>query len=273
MNPITSFVKRNTFVTFAILSCLLAWWPALVPGFEEAVGIGIFPHGPSIAAIIVVAISGGGPAVKALFSRLVRWKFGLKWYVIAIGLTILITLSAVALNILLGAPAPTAEQLSGWTELPISFIFLFLLAGAAEELGWRGFAQHHLQEKYSALTSALMISVVGVIWHLPLFLTGSIELPDVPLVFAGYVVYAWLFNKTGGSVLITMIAHATNNTISGEFFSPMFQGADSVRQSALLAILWIVAAVIVTLLAGKELGRKPEAAMETRAADQPLAAD
>jgi membrane protease YdiL (CAAX protease family) len=235
-------------------------------------GTDIFPYGPSIAAVIVVAITGGGSAVKSLLSRLVRWRIGLKWYVIAIGLVILLTLSAVALNVLLGAPAPTAEQLSGWTELPINFIFLFLVAGAAEELGWRGFAQHHLQQNYSALTSALIVGVVGAIWHLPLFLTRNIELPDVALIFAAYVVFAWLFNKTGGSVLITMIAHATNNTISGNFFSPMFQDADSVRQSAMLAVVWIITAVVVTLRDGPELGRKPEATPERVDTDQPLRA-
>jgi membrane protease YdiL (CAAX protease family) len=270
MNQITALIKRHPFATFAVLSCLLAWWPALVPSFEESFGIGVLPHGPSIAAVIVVAIVGGRSAVKRLLSRLVRWRIGLKWYVIAIGLTVVITLSAVALNVLFGATAPTGEQLSGWSELPFSFIFFFLLAGAAEELGWRGFAQPHLQGKYSALPSALILSVVGVVWHLPLFLTGNIELPDVPLIFAGYVVYAWLFNSTGGSVLITMVAHATNNTISGEFFSPMFQGADAVRQSALLAILWIAAAVIVILRAGPNLGRKAEPVVEPMTVDQPL---
>jgi membrane protease YdiL (CAAX protease family) len=190
LKPITSLVKRHPFVTFALLSYLLSWWPALVPSFEESFGIGVLPHGPSIAAIIVVAIVGGRSGVRRLLSRLARWRIGLKWYVIVIGLTVLLTVSAVALNVLLGASTPTAEQLGGWTELPFSFIFLFLLAGAAEELGWRGFGQPHLQEKHSPLTSALMVSVVGVVWHLPLFLTGDIELPDVPLIFAGYVVYA-----------------------------------------------------------------------------------
>jgi membrane protease YdiL (CAAX protease family) len=272
MKPLAQTIKSHPFVAFALLSYLLSWWPALVPSFEQSFGIGILPHGPSIAAIIVTAIVGGGAAVKALLSRLLRWRIGLKWYVIAIGLTVLITLGAVALNVLLGAHAPTAEQLSGWSELPFSFIFLFLLAGAAEELGWRGFAQPHLQQKYSALTSALILSLVGVVWHLPLFLTGNIELPDIPLIFAGYIVYAWLFNSTGGSVLITMLAHATNNTLSGEFFSPMFQGADSVRQSALLAILWMVAAVFVTLLAGTNLGGKTEPVIEPVTVDQPLVA-
>jgi len=272
MSGLRDLIRRYPFITFVLLSYLLSWLPARIPAMQE-IGFEILPHGPSIAAIIVTAIVGGGAAVKTLLSRLVRWRVGLKWFVIAIGLTILITLSAIALNLLLGAEPPTAEQWSTWPEQVFFFVIAFFMLGAAEELGWRGFGQQHLQQKRSALGAALILSVVGVIWHLPLFLSGSIEVPDVPLIFAGYVVYAWLFNSTGGSVLITMLAHATNNSISGEWASLWFQGADSVRQSALLAVLWIVAAVVVTLLAGRELGRKrAEPAGMPMAADQPMAA-
>jgi predicted exporter len=44
--------------------------------------------------------------------------------------------------------------------------------------------------------------------------------------------------------------HAMNNTISGGFFSPMFSGADSVRQSWLLAAVWCASAAVVVLWAG-----------------------
>lgn len=249
MSEKQNIVQRYPFVAFAILTIVLSWWPWLIPSFRAADFV-VLPHGPSIAAIIVTALTGGGPAVKRLLSRLVpRWAH-LKWYAIGIGMTIAITLTAVALNLALGAQTPSAEALSAWPEIPLNFIFVFLLFGAMEELGWRGFAQARLQQNRSALGAALIVAVIGVIWHLPLFVTGNIELPDVPLIFAGYIVYAWLFNSTGGGVLVTMLTHATNNAVSGEFFSPMFQGADSVRQSALLAGLWIVAALVVIALAG-----------------------
>src|SRR5215217_1050541 len=44
-----------------------------------------------------------------------------------------------------------------------------------------------------------------------------------------------VFNNAAGSVLIIMLMHAANNTISGSYFSSMFAGADSIRQSWLLA--------------------------------------
>ena len=71
------------------------------------------------------------------------------------------------------------------------------------------------------------------------------------------VVFAWVFSNASGSVLIVMLMHAMNNTISGNFFGPMFSGADSVRQSWLLAAVWCVVAIVVVIVAGpKHLSRK-----------------
>jgi membrane protease YdiL (CAAX protease family) len=270
MSEQQNIVKRYPILSFAILSYLLSWWPWLIPSFREA-GFRVLPHGPSIAAIIITAIVSGGPAVKRLLSRLVpRWA-QVKWYVIGMGMTIVITLTAVWLNVLFGAPTPTAAQWNTWPERLPFFIFAFLMFGAMEELGWRGFGQAHLQKTHSALVSALIVAIFGVIWHFPLFATGNIELPDVPLIFAGYIVYAWLFNSSGGSVLVTMLTHAMNNTVSGEWISPWFTGADSVRQSALLAVLWSVAAIVVIALAGPaRLTRRPM--VDTEMAPQPVAA-
>ncbi len=49
-----------------------------------------------------------------------------------------------------------------------------------------------------------------------------------------------------------MLMHAMNNTISGNFFSPMFSGADSVRQSWLLAALWCAVAIVVVVVGRTE---------------------
>ena len=66
-----------------------------------------------------------------------------------------------------------------------------------------------------------------------------------------------MFNNAQGSVLIIMLMHAANNTVSGSFFSPMFTGADSVRESWLLALVWWVVAILVIVISGPtHLSRK-----------------
>jgi hypothetical protein len=46
-------------------------------------------------------------------------------------------------------------------------------------------------------------------------------------------------------VLVAMVFHALNNAVSGEYFSQMFDGDDSVRQSWMLVAVWGVAAALV----------------------------
>ena len=65
-------------------------------------------------------------------------------------------------------------------------------------------------------------------------------------------VFNWVFNNTGGSVLLIMLMHAANNAVSGSFFSPMFTGADSVRQSWLLAAVWTAAALAIVAIFGPQ---------------------
>jgi uncharacterized protein len=94
-------------------------------------------------------------------------------------------------------------------------------------------------------------------WHLPLMVVGEVNWSDIVLVIAASVVFAWVFNSASGSVLIAMVMHAMNNTISGSFFGPMFSGADSVRESWLLAALWVAVAIVVVVATGPEhLSRK-----------------
>jgi uncharacterized protein len=99
--------------------------------------------------------------------------------------------------------------------------------------------------------------VLWAFWHLPLMVVGEVYWSDIVLVIAVAIVFTWVFNNASGSVLIVMLMHAMNNTISGSFFSPMFSGADSVRQSWLLAALWCALAIVVVVVAGPEhLSRK-----------------
>jgi hypothetical protein len=68
------------------------------------------------------------------------------------------------------------------------------------------------------------------------------------IVFAA-VILTWLHQRTGGSVLLATLFHASVNVIGGGFISPMFSGVDSDRLFGFVAGLYgIVAAIIVPLL-------------------------
>jgi Type II CAAX prenyl endopeptidase Rce1-like len=112
-----------------------------------------------------------------------------------------------------------------------------------------------LQYRRSALVASLILGVLIAVWHLPLMVVGQVSYSDIVLILAAVIVFNWVFNNARGSVLIIMLMHAANNAVSGSFFSPMFSGADSTRESWFLALVWIVVAVLVIVICGPRISR------------------
>jgi membrane protease YdiL (CAAX protease family) len=259
MSRISAFVSRHRLATFFILAYALSWWAWIL------YALGAFPNpiasfGPFLAAIVVLALTEGKAGLLGLLRRMVRWRVSPGWYVVALLLPAVLAAAATVLNVMLGAERPSAVELSGWTGLFATFAILLLIpgfGGAWEEPGWRGYALPRLQSGRSALVASLILGALIAGWHLPLMVAGQVAYSDIVLIFAGTIVFNWVFNNARGSVLIIMVMHAANNTISGSFFSPMFTGADSVRQSWMLALVWTVVAILVIVISGPEhLSRK-----------------
>ncbi len=255
-----SLVKRHPLIAFFVLAFALSWWPWILYAFGLS-PTPIASFGPFLAALVVLAITQGKSGIGGLLRRMVRWRVGLRWYAVALLLPVGIALAATALNVLLGARAPSAADLGGWTGLFSTFAVVLLIPGIGgtwEEPGWRGFALPSLQAGRSALVASLILGAVWALWHLPLVVaTGQMGGWDIVIILAWTLVLTWVYNGTGGSVLIVMLFHAMFNTVSISFISPMFSGADSVRQSWLLATVWCAVAVAVVVVAGpKHLSRK-----------------
>jgi len=109
-----------------------------------------------------------------------------------------------------------------WFTLPsgVGFTIGAVIAGSlGEEFGWRGFAQPRLQQRVGALWAAIVIGILWSTWHLwPLAAPGGINLflPSDAIqtyvrLIGTAVIYAWIYNSTGGSLLAVMIAHAGHN--------------------------------------------------------------
>jgi CAAX protease family protein len=254
-----ALVRRHPLVTFFVLAYALSWWAWIL------YALGVFPNpiasfGPFLAALVVLALTEGKPGIGRLFRRMVRWRVSPVWYALALLLPAVLAGIAAALNVLLGAQPPSPAQVGAWPQLLPTFAVLLLVpgfGGAWEEPGWRGYAVPRLQRGRSALVASLILGVLIAGWHLPLMVAGEIHYSDIVLILAAMIVVNWVFNNAKGSVLIVMLLHAANNTVSGGYFSPMFSGADSVRQSWLLALVWGVMAVLVIAIAGPtNLSRK-----------------
>ena len=247
-------LKRHPLISFFVLAYAFSWWPWPLYALELSPPVS-FGAGPFLAALVVLAIVRGRPGLRGLLSRMARWRVARRCYAVALMLPVALTVAAATLNVMLGASAPSSAELAGWTGLPLTFAALLLIpgiGGAWEEPGFRGYALPRLQSDRSALVASLVLGALWAGWHLPLILAGRVHASDIVLLVGWAIVLTWVFNSTGGSVLIVMLMHAMNNTVSGNFFSRFFTGADSVTYSWLEAVLWWAVALGVAVVAGSE---------------------
>jgi membrane protease YdiL (CAAX protease family) len=94
-----------------------------------------------------------------------------------------------------------------------------VLGQSGEELGWRGYALPRLAARFGLGGASVILGLAWATWHLPLFyLHGAVTFGQsfpvyLAQVTALSVALAWLYWRTGGSLLLTMLMHAAiNNT-------------------------------------------------------------
>jgi membrane protease YdiL (CAAX protease family) len=208
-----SLIRRHPLITFFVLAYVLAWGAIPWQSFGA--------YAPLLAALIVIPISQGWAGLRELGFRIIRWRVRWYWYVVAIGLPLAVHLATVGLRVAAGAGVPSLA-FSSMT----SFLLVFAVrlinpvdGPMGEEPGWRGFALPGLQVTLSPLLATLILAALITGWHLPLFFLeeGGLE-PSFILTAALTTVavtfwYTWLFNHTGGSVLMVIVAHSLEGSI------------------------------------------------------------
>jgi membrane protease YdiL (CAAX protease family) len=271
MNPITSAIKRHPQAAFWVIA-----WSTFFFGYGMHVKTNsdiwqFLILATFLGAIVVTGIADGRSGLKVFFSRIVRWRVNIKWYAVAIFLPLILRLAAFGLTIASGAET-VANPEWAWGEIIFEAILVFFIIALGEEPAFRGFALPRLMKGNSALKASLILGVLHAIWHLPLFLTGEDSPMVILIIFAGAILNTWLFNNTKGSVLLNMILHTSVNLWVG-VFNPLFSEADAAKQTTWLMLAYVAAAVVITVLSGKDLSRKREIQTGPVIADPQLAAN
>jgi hypothetical protein len=232
-------VRRHPLVTFFILSYVLAWGALPWNSF--------WAFSPLFSALIVVSITDGVPGLRRLGARLIHWRVAWWWYVVAIAVPVGVQFAAIAVNRAAGASAPSWDQFSSWyavlTVFGMNMVFPF--GGQfGEEPGWRGFALTRLQADRSPMRATVILAVFVTGWHVPLAFAPAFDLGPIDIVttFAVTFWYAWLFNHTGGSVLLTLVAHSAEGTIH---WADLWSGADVDRFPWLYLAFWALVALVI----------------------------
>jgi uncharacterized protein len=84
-------------IAYFVLAFVLIWW--MFPLLQSSPMLGLFGlFGPALAAITMAAVLNGKSGVKTLLKRVVRWRVGARWYMVALGLPALLALAAAGLS-------------------------------------------------------------------------------------------------------------------------------------------------------------------------------
>lgn len=260
------FIRRHSLAVGVLLMFALTWpidmansgvLPFQVP-FAVAILVG---YGIFFTALIMTALTLGKGGVITLLKRFLIWRVGGKWYPAAILLVPSLNLLGVVLNAALsGQPIDFstvfAYKIFGPSANLMVLVLPYLLFDAVtngEEMGWRGYVLPRLQAKHNALLSSLVLGAIWGLWHLPKFMapgnTGSFAFLMVDTV-AKAVFLTWLYNNSGGSLLLTTLAHASWNASS--VFLPMANTVSGANMGAsiIALLLLVVAVIVITVIAG-----------------------
>ncbi len=89
--------RRHPLIWFAVLSILLSWWawPLYSLGL---IPVPVASFGPFLAALVVLAVTGGKSGIVGLLRRMGRWRVGAVWYLVALALPVALSGVAVMIN-------------------------------------------------------------------------------------------------------------------------------------------------------------------------------
>lgn len=253
---VRSWATRHELALFFVLAFAVSWaaWPLVLANPASSP---LMPFGPAVAALAVAALTGGPSGVWRLLRQLARWRVRPLWFAAALGVPAVLTGLAAVTTVAAGAPAPDVAAYTDWAALLATLVSTMVIVGLFEELGWRGFALPRMERRHTALAAALALGVVWAAWHLPELVSDPGErepLAFLVIVVAYSVLIAWLYNSTDGSLPVAIVFHAAANT-AARFVMPEFGGSYQAVAWWSLAGAYVLAAVVVSGLAGRELTR------------------
>jgi membrane protease YdiL (CAAX protease family) len=280
-------VIEHPLVAFFILAYVGAWIVLLLPVLSQS-GLGLLPFaspvptllffipaaiaGPTLAAFVVTRMVEGKDGTRDLRRRILGWRVGPHWYLIALfGLPLAYFVAA---SLVFGA-APLNTLIEKWPLVFTSYlpnvVVLIVLVSVWEEIGWTGFALPRLQERYGPLLASVILGVLWALWHLPAyFVSGQVVdhkvgfgdldrllylLPLLVLMaIPSRVVMTWLYNNAvAAGVIIITLFHAgwdmTNSNIVPTFMPEVNERFQ--HNELIYAIFGVLALLLIALMRGR----------------------
>jgi membrane protease YdiL (CAAX protease family) len=267
-------MRKTPLAAFFFLAFLLSWLVAVPLALQR---MGVLPtrlpyslhylmaFGPMLSALAVVAATEGRVGLRGFLARGFRLSVGSGWLVFAMLAPLFFFAVGVTGAVLSGRPVPGIRELGQINFLPNLGLWAWLLwtvtSGLGEETGWRGYALPRLQSGRSPLAASLLLAIPWILWHLPAFfylpnyMSFGVMLPGFAIgVAAGAIVYTWLYNRTGGSILAAALFHGSFNFVTASRAGTGLVAA----VVSMFVMLWAVVIVVRWKSVRRPIGAPPQ---------------
>jgi membrane protease YdiL (CAAX protease family) len=267
-SKLKSLGQKHPLVVYIVINYTISW-ALLYPTFKLLLAAkGSFPplallgliggYGPSLAALLMLAFTGGWEGVKTGLRKFLQWRQPAGWYLFVIIFPICVHIAAVFIHM-----RPAADFRSGLQAIPLAFIVALPFGPLGEELGWRGYFLPQLLKGYDALTATLIVGFVWSAWHVPAFVFPGAAIPSyfsvsarsiflfVCSIMAEALAFTYLYLKTNGSLILAILFHmafnASPNIAEGLF--PALETAGAVRERIYITDFVLVAVCMLACFA------------------------
>jgi membrane protease YdiL (CAAX protease family) len=222
------------------------------------------------AALFVTWAAEGRPGVRALVSRMFRWRVGARWWLLILaGLPTLTLAFAVLLGDTL-KPVDIAPFVIGQV---FGLLVNLLLINLWEETAWTGVVQTRLERRHGLATAALLTAVPFALAHMPLHFIGDFTVESLVTALVSLLIVCAIvrlmigvfLRGTRDSILAVALLHTVFNRSNNEegLVASLVEG-DARKLGGLLAVLVLTA--VVALVARRKLGRPYRLMLDSAAA-------
>jgi membrane protease YdiL (CAAX protease family) len=260
-----SFLRRHSLLIGVLLMYVLTWPPYLAGAGVIHVRFPLFIRmlpgwGFIYASVLMTALVLGAGGAGDLLRRFLMWRVGWRWYA-ALLIIPGVDLAGIFLHAAFTRTAPDfasprlVSLFGGSPRLMLFGLLAFVINAVAngEEIGWRGYALPRLQHRYHALYSAIVIGLVWSLWHIPLWIRSW-----NPSAYAWYtlgvlaksVFITWIYNSTGGSLLLATLCHAMWNTMGSLLPLTATVSPGDIGTLAVIILVEVAVAAVIAAIAG-----------------------
>ena len=264
------FINRNAVLLFFTIAFAISWVGILLSFGQN--GLHIFQGqdvlagkyssqliliwlsmlvGPAISGIFLTATIDGKRGLKQLLRLILKWKVPIKWYCAA-----LLVFPAILLLIFYSLTFVSERFYPAPILIP--GLFVGLIGGFFEEIGWTGFATPRLLSRFSFIKTAIILGVIHSFWHLFADYLGGVDFYKTLYLFHFFL---WIIALTLLRFFIISIYNHTGNLLLPILAHASFTGSQLILTPSTLngaeTILWYaIFVVVLTILVLTILIRK-----------------